>query len=243
MSIQGADTPVRAVTTTGTGRVTLVPDLVELRLGVAITRPTASEAQADAAAAMAAVLAALRASGAADRDLRTEGLTLQPVMDYRNDLPPQLRGYELRNGVVARLRDLARLPEAIDGAIAAGATTLDGVRFEVEDCAAPEAAARDAAVADALAKAAALATAAGASLGPVLSIREGSVGYSRVPSRPRGWRMRMRRRARRRRSRPASTRSPSPSRSSSPSSDDRPGGRARRPRLPRPPARPHVLAG
>ena len=82
---------------------------------------------------MTAVLGALREAGIDDRDLRTEGLSLQPVMDYRNDGPPELRGYELRNGVVARLRDLGRLPAAIDGAIAAGATTLDGVRYDVED--------------------------------------------------------------------------------------------------------------
>lgn len=164
----------RTVAVDGTGRVTTAPDLVELRLGVAVTRKTAATAQADAAAAMTAVLGALREAGVADRDLRTEGLSLQPVMDYRNDGPPQLRGYELRNSVVARLRDLGRLPAAIDGAIAAGATTLDGVRFDVENRAAAEAVARDAAVADALGKAAALAAAAGASLGEVLSIAEGS---------------------------------------------------------------------
>ena len=173
MSTQATDLPARTVSTTGTGRVTLAPDLVELRLGVAITRSSASQAQADAAAAMTAVLAALRSAGAAAGDLRTEGLTLQPVVDYRSDGPPVLRGYELRNGVVARLRDMARLSAAIDGAIAAGATTLDGVRFDVEDRRAAEAAARDAAVADALEKAAALAKAAGASLGVVLSVTEG----------------------------------------------------------------------
>lgn len=170
-----SDLPVtRTVAVDGTGRVTTAPDVVELRLGVAVTRKTAAAAQADAAAAMTAVLGALREAGVADRDLRTEGLSLQPVMDYRSDGPPQLRGYELRNGVVARLRDLGRLPDALDGAIAAGATTLDGVRFDVEDRAAAEAAARDAAVADALDKAAALAAAAGASLGEVLSVAEGS---------------------------------------------------------------------
>jgi hypothetical protein len=166
--------PPRTVAVGGTGRAATAPDIVELRLGVAATRRTASAAQADAAAAMTAILAALRGAGVAERDLRTEGLSLQPVMDYRNDGPPALRGYELRNGVVARLRDLARLPAAIDGAIAAGATTLDGVRFDVEDRAAAEAAARDAAVADALGKAAALAAAVGASLGEVISIVEGS---------------------------------------------------------------------
>jgi len=156
----------------GAGRVAAAPDIAELRLGVALTRPTARAAQADAAAAMAAVLAALRAAGVAAADLRTEGLALQPVMDYRGDEAPRLRGYELRNGVVARVRDVARLPEAIDGAIAAGATSLDGVRLDVADRAGAEAAARDAAVADALEKAAALALAAGLSLGPVLSIAE-----------------------------------------------------------------------
>jgi len=163
----------RTVTVSGSGRATASPDVAEVRLGVAITRPTAGEAQAAAAAAMAAVLAALRAAGVSDPDLRTEGLSLQPVMDYRGDEGPHLRGYELRNGVVARIRDLRRLPQAIDGAIGAGATSLDGVRFEVADRAAAEAAAREAAVADALAKAAALARAAGAGLGSVLSIAEG----------------------------------------------------------------------
>lgn len=163
------------ITVRGTGRVAAPPDVVELRLGVAVTRPTASAAQADAARSMAAVLAALRAAGAQARDLRTEGLSLQPVLDYRGDEPPRLRGYELRNGVVARLRDLGGLPAAIDGAIEAGATTLDGVSFEVEDRAAAETAAREAAVADALGKAAALARAAGAQLGSVLAITEGPV--------------------------------------------------------------------
>lgn len=162
----------RTVTVSGTGRVAATPDVVELRLGVAVTRPTAAAAQAAAAAAMTSVLGALREAGAHDRDLRTQGLSLQPVLDYRGDGPPRLRGYEVRNGVVARLRELAALPAAIDGAIAAGATTLDGVRFDVEDRAAAEAAARDAAVADALAKAGALAAAAGASLGAVLEIVE-----------------------------------------------------------------------
>jgi uncharacterized protein YggE len=168
--------PPRTVAVGGTGRASTAPDIAELRLGVAVMRPTAAAAQADAADAMTAVLGALRQAGVADRDLRTEGLNLQPVMDYRNDGPPALRGYELRNGVVARLRALERLPAAIDAAIAAGATTLDGVRFDVEEPAAAEAAARDAAVADALAKAAALAAAAGASLGEVISIVERSAG-------------------------------------------------------------------
>lgn len=175
MSTSDAPAQPRTISVSGTGRVATAPDVAEMRLGVAVTRPTAAAAQAAAAEAMAAVLAALRSAGVEGRDLRTEGLSLQPVMDYRDAGPPALRGYELRNGVVARLRDLERLPAAIDGAIAAGATTLDSVRFDVEDPAAAEAAAREAAVADALVKAGALAAAAGATLGAVLAIDEGGV--------------------------------------------------------------------
>ena len=173
--------PPRTVTVAGTGRVTVPPDVVEVHLGVAVTRPTAAAAQAEAAATMAAILAALREAGVADADLRTQSLTLQPVMDYRNDEAPRLRGYELRNGVVARLRDIARLPAAIDGAIAAGATTLDGVSFDVDDRTAAEAEARAAAVADALERAGALARAAGATLGPVLAVSEGGQAPGPIP--------------------------------------------------------------
>jgi hypothetical protein len=172
MSTPDASSPPRTVTVTGTGRIATAPDIARLRLGVAVTRPTAGAAQADAAAAMTAVLGALRDAGVGERDLRTSGLGLQPVMDYRADGGPVLRGYEVRNAVIARLRDLDRLPVAIDAAIAAGATTLEDVHFDVEDRAAAEAAAREAAVADALARASALAAAAGASLGPVLAVVE-----------------------------------------------------------------------
>ena len=122
---------------------------------------------------MTAILASLRSSGVADRDLRTSGLALEPTYEYPPDAPRVLTGHTLRNAVVARLRDLDRVPEAIDGALAAGATSLDGLTFDVADRAVPEAVARAAAVADALAKAAVLARAAGVAIGPVLSIAEG----------------------------------------------------------------------
>src|SRR4051794_9128457 len=75
-------TPDRTITVTGMGRVTLVPDVADLRLGVNITRPTAAEARDEAATAMTKVVAAIRAAGVADRDIATSTLSLQPVYDY-----------------------------------------------------------------------------------------------------------------------------------------------------------------
>jgi uncharacterized protein YggE len=159
----------------GTGRVRTTPDVADLRLGVAITKPTVKEARDLAAGAMTKVIAALKQLGIADRDLQTTGLSLQPQYTYpANGGNPRLTGYTLSNAVSVTLRDLDKLGDAIDGGLAAGATTLDGVWFRVENSAGPERQAREQAVADAKAKADTLARAAGVSITGVASISETS---------------------------------------------------------------------
>ena len=62
----------------GTGRVAVDPDVADLQLGVSIARPTVDAARSDAATAMTSILAAVRASGVADRDIRTTLVSVQP---------------------------------------------------------------------------------------------------------------------------------------------------------------------
>ena len=71
------------------------------------------------------------------------------------------------------MRDLATLGAVVDGALGAGATSLDGLAFRVEDPSAAEAAARTAAVAQARARAEVLAAAADVRLAGVSDIVEG----------------------------------------------------------------------
>jgi uncharacterized protein YggE len=162
-----------SISVTGTGRVTLSPDLADVQLGVMVQRPTVKVARDDAATAMTAVIAALKAAGIADADLTTSMLSLQPQYDYGNNGgTPRIVGYQFSNSVKATVRNLDKLGDVIDGAIAAGATSLDGVTFRVEDETKAEAQARIAAMADARAKADALAGAAGVSISGVISIAE-----------------------------------------------------------------------
>jgi uncharacterized protein YggE len=124
---------------------------------------------------MQAVIAALRKAGIADKDIQTTSLSLQPVYDYStNNNPPRLTGYQIVNAVQATVRKLDTISDVIDGALAAGATTLDGITFRVDDPTAAEAQARDAAMKNARAKADALAKAAGVSITGVSSISEQS---------------------------------------------------------------------
>ena len=156
----------------GTGRVSVQPDVAELRLGIAISRATVKEARAAAAAAMAAVLAAIEGAGVARLDLRTTLLSVAPRYDYRENEGPRLVGYDLANVVEVTIRDLDRLAGTIDGALEAGATSLDGLSFRLEDPSEAERMARTSAVAVARARAEVLAEAAGVTIAGVVAISE-----------------------------------------------------------------------
>lgn len=166
-------TSEHTISVSGTGRVLIDPDIADLRLGVTVEKPTVKEARDANAQAMTAVIASLRQLKVADKDIQTSTLSLTPVYDYRPDgEQPRLIGYNLTNAVAVTIRDLDVVGDAIDAALSAGATTLDGVTFRVEDQAAAEKQAREAAMAEAKAKAQTLASAAGVSIQGVASVSE-----------------------------------------------------------------------
>jgi uncharacterized protein len=167
------------IVVSGTGRVAVQPDTADLRLGVSISRPTVETARSDAAATMEAILAAIQKAGVARRDVRTAILSVQPRYDYRDGKAPVLTGYELANSVEVTVRDLATLGGVIDGTLAAGATSMDGLSFRLADTAPAERDARVQAMAAARARADVLAEAADLSIEGVAVIVEG--GPSRPP--------------------------------------------------------------
>jgi uncharacterized protein len=167
------EAPPRTITVTGTGRVAVRPDLADLRLGVTFTEATVEAARAAGGRTLTEVLARLRALGIADRDVQTSIVSVNPQYDYsREGKPPRLAGYTITNLVAVVVRDIARVGEAIDAALGAGATSVDRIAFRVGDPSGAEAEARAAAVADARARAEALAAAAGVSIAGVAAILE-----------------------------------------------------------------------
>jgi len=165
------------ITVNGTGLVVISPDIADLRLGVSVTAATVKAARDANAASMTAVIASLRKLGIAEKDIQTTMLALSPVYAYPADgSTPKLTGYNLSNTVAVTIRDLDLVGDAIDGALAAGATSMDGVNFRVDNQVAAEKQAREAAMADAKARAQTLASAAGVSITGVASISETSYG-------------------------------------------------------------------
>jgi uncharacterized protein YggE len=157
----------------GVGRVVVRPDVASLRLGVVVVRPTAGEARQAAAATMTTVVDALRAGGVEPRDLRTSLVSLDAVRDYSSERGPRVTGYQLSNAVEATIRTIDAAGGLIDAALAAGATSLDGLSFRLADPSDALAKARRLAVADGRARAETLAGEAGVQLGRVVAISEG----------------------------------------------------------------------
>jgi uncharacterized protein YggE len=166
----------------GHGAVRVAPDIADVRLGVVTIRPTAGEARSAAAATMDAVLAALRSAGLAARDLRTTLLSLDAVRDY-SDGSQRITGYQLSSTVEATIRAIDATGAVVDSALGAGATTLDGLTFRLDDPTDALAEARRLAVVDARRRAETLAAEAGVALGRVIGIVEGG-GVAPGPPRP-----------------------------------------------------------
>lgn len=169
------------IVVSGTGRVSVTPDVADLRLGVSVGRPTVERARADAASTMDAILAAVDTAGVPRRDVRTSLLSVQPRYDYREGRPPTLTGYELANVVEVTVRDLDRLGDVVDGTLKAGATSMDSLSFRVADPAPAEREARVQAMASARASADVLAEAAGLEITGVSDIVEGLAGRPPMP--------------------------------------------------------------
>jgi uncharacterized protein len=165
-------TAEHTISVAGSGKVTVIPDMATINLGVVVERPTAKAAREAAAVAMTAVVGAVRGLGIADKDIATANVSLNPVYDYPANAAPKIRGYQLQNTISITVRDLAKLSDVLDNSVVAGATTVNGISFDVADRTAAEAQAREAAVKDAKTKADTLANGLGVRITGVASIAE-----------------------------------------------------------------------
>ncbi|MEO0427434.1 MAG: SIMPL domain-containing protein [Pseudomonadota bacterium] len=171
---QESTEPRRTVSVQGSGESAAVPDMASITLGVTTEGRTAGRALDENSRAMAGVIEALQAAGIAERDIATTSVNLNPLYDQRPDAQGRraIRGYQATNQVRIRVRDLETLGTTLDAVAEAGATDMHGIAFGLADPTAALDEARRDAMADARRRATLYAEAAGATLGPVLSINE-----------------------------------------------------------------------
>ncbi len=165
------DEAVRSINVSGVGRVKAAPDVADISLGVTIRDKEAGGASQQAAEAMDAVVTALLGMGIAEADIQTTSLSLNPVYNWESETP-EITGWDANNMVNVTIRDIESVGDVVDIATAAGANSINGISFRVEDPTEAEAAARSTAVADAQAKADQLAADAGVEIIGIVTITE-----------------------------------------------------------------------
>lgn len=163
---------------TGTATVTTSPDIAITQIGVQTFNKEVEPAVDENNRKTDAVIAALRAQGVAEKDIRTTSFNIYPQRDYKGNNNYEIVGYQVNNTVSATLRDLDSVGKTLQLTIEAGANNISGISFTLDDPEPFRDEARTKAVEDARRRAEGMAEAAGIELGKVISISESSYsGY------------------------------------------------------------------
>jgi uncharacterized protein YggE len=174
----GSNSQQQGIWVSGEGKVTVVPDIATLSLGISAQAASVAEAQSQAAEAMNGVMSALADNGVAKKDIQTQYFSIDQVTrwDDKNQQEVVI-GYRVTNTVTAKIRETDKAGAIIDAVAAAGGdlTRINSIGFSVDDPTPYYEEAREKAMADAKAKGKQLAELAGVKLGKPTYISEGTI--------------------------------------------------------------------
>lgn len=180
-AVQAADeTSTRTINVNGSSKVVLTPDIAYIYIGVQSEDEDAEQAVADNNERTQGVIDALLADGIAEEDIQTTNFSVYPRLDYGPN--GELRGitFVVNNSVYVTLRDIDQIGGVLNEAVSAGANSISGISFDVEDKNEALSEAREQAIEDARGQAEELAQAAGVTLGDIQTINS----YSSFPPAP-----------------------------------------------------------
>lgn len=163
---QAATTTGGGISVGGEGSVDGRPDTAHINLGFTAENASVEKAKAEAAQKMNAVLNRIKALGIAARDIQTSNFNI-----WRDT---ERKVFVVSNDVSVTIRNINSTSKLLDGAVVAGANSVSGISFGIEDRTTLEKQAREKAVADAKAKATELARITGVGLGAPTAISEGA---------------------------------------------------------------------
>ena len=187
LSIDGVQGGIRV---SGTGTISVEPDVAVLEIGVEVFAPKVSMARSEASKSMDSVISTIKKLGVEEKDIQTTRFSIYPRYDYEetkingNRISTQvLTGYTVSNTVKAKIFQVDRVGEIIDSAADAGGdyVRINGVDFTVDDPNPYKTTIRKMAVEDAVNKAQEYALLTNVELGPIISLDEMGAGAIQSP--------------------------------------------------------------
>lgn len=162
---------VRSMSVNGIGRVTIVPDMATVNIGVRSEAESVADALETNTLQANAISRSLKELGIEEKDIQTSNFNVYPN-DRWDPMTGEIEGryFVVENNVNVIVRELSGLGEVLNTVVEAGANSIYGISFNVEDRSTAVAEARDLAIADARSKAEAIAASAGVQLGELINI-------------------------------------------------------------------------
>jgi uncharacterized protein YggE len=167
----------RTVSVSATGSVAAEPDIAQISAGVVTEADTAKDAIGRNSAVMSKLIDGLKAAGVSAKDIQTRTLNVEPRYTQPKDgRAATINGYRVLNQVRLTVREVKRLGDILDQAIALGANQINSIAFDVSNMETLKDAARKLAMENARRRGELYAKAAGGQLGPVLRVAETVAG-------------------------------------------------------------------
>ncbi|SRR5258708_4963468 len=173
----------RTLTIQGQGRVSAIPDIATLSVEVSQDGAELDPILNQVRNEMTKVLGVVKGQGIDEKDVRTDTFQVHPKFEQDKRNNPKRVGYTVANRISIKVRDLKKTGKVLTAVLNAGATSVNGPDFEIDNPEATERLALAAATKDARAKAQAVADAAGVQLGQIITINPQTVSWP-SPRRP-----------------------------------------------------------
>ena len=165
-----SDSQIYTITISGEGKVTAIPDIAQISLGLRTESKQVDTAQRENTEKMNNIISTLGKLGVGKEDIKTSNYNISPRYDYNRDTGKQtLRGYEVSQSVTVKIRDLESVGAVIESSASLGANQVGGLSFTIDEPEELRQEARIKALENATAKAKTLAKVAGVKIGKFFS--------------------------------------------------------------------------
>jgi len=116
----------------GKGNVMVDPDIATVSLGVTTENKELKAAQQENAVKSTQVLNSLTNNGIEQKDIKTEAYTINPEYDYIEG-KQVFRGYKVTHTFKVTIKNLKKVGEIIDSAVASGANMVNNINFTISN--------------------------------------------------------------------------------------------------------------
>lgn len=180
---------MNTITVEGTGKAAAIPNVATISFSVTETGKTVAEAQNKATEKTDAALKSVDAQKVDKKDIKTIAYNVSPQYEYPQPCyagtcptvqNPKIIGYQVSQTIEVKVRDTAKVGDVLQGLGSLNVQNISGPNFMVDENDAVKNDARKEAIDNAKAKAKALASELGVSLGKVISFTE-NPGYPASP--------------------------------------------------------------